>query len=78
MKTIFKNSESRHIVECSSIHTNIVKYIDCPECSGEGQQMVARMYPSGHTEVWEDCEFCNSEGSFEESDYLIMKLEGRV
>ena len=58
----------------------IIKYIDCPECNGEGKQMIARMYPSGHIECWEDCEFCDGdgEGNFEEEDYLILKLQGKV
>ena len=55
-----------------------IKYIDCPECHGAGEQMIARMYPSGHTECWEPCEFCDGEGNFEEADYLILKLEGKV
>jgi len=36
------------------------------------------MYPTGHTEVWSKCEFCYGEGQFEETDYLMMKLEGSV
>ena len=58
--------------------TDQIKYIDCPKCQGFGEQMNARMYPSGHTENWEECEFCEGEGRFEESDYLMMKLEGIV
>ena len=54
------------------------KYVFCPECRGRGEQMEARMYPSGHTEVWVICEFCEGEGQFEEADYLIMRLEGKV
>jgi DnaJ-class molecular chaperone len=52
----------------------------CPVCNGYGGVMIARMYPSGHTECWEPepCDFCEGEGQFEESDYLIMKLEGIV
>ena len=56
----------------------IIKYIDCPDCSGSGKQLIARMYPTGYTECWEDCKFCNGEGMFEEGDYLIMKLQGMV
>ena len=52
--------------------------IDCPECRGQGENMEARLYPSGHTEVWVKCELCEGEGCFEEADYLIMKLEGIV
>lgn len=55
-----------------------IKYIDCPECRGTGTHMIARMYPTGHTECWESCEFCEGEGCFEEADYLILKLEGKV
>ncbi len=36
--------------------------VECEECGGEGQQMWPRMYPSGHTEVWEKCEECYGEG----------------
>lgn len=55
-----------------------IKYIECPECQGEGKVMVARLYPSGHTECWDPCEFCEGAGRFDESDYLMMKLEGIV
>ena len=55
-----------------------LKYVDCPECAGDGELMEAHMYPSGHTEVWVECKFCEGIGNFEESDYLIMKLEGKV
>lgn len=55
-----------------------MKYIDCPDCDGSGEQMIARLYPNGHTECWEPCEFCEGEGRFEESDYLILKLQGKV
>ena len=56
---------------------NII-YVKCPDCYGEGRIMIAKMYPSGHTECWENCEFCNGDGDFEEADYLIMRLEGKV
>ena len=55
-----------------------IKYYNCPDCGGTGETMMAHMYPTGHTEVWSKCEFCEGEGRFEESDYLIMKLEGIV
>jgi len=55
-----------------------MKHYDCPECNGRGEQMIARMYPTGHTECWEPCEFCEGEGVFEEEDFLILKLEGKV
>lgn len=37
----------------------------CEACKGEGVQMVAKMYPSGHTEVNETCEECDGEGQIE-------------
>lgn len=37
----------------------------CEACKGEGVQMVAKMYPSGHTEVNETCEECDGEGQVE-------------
>ena len=52
--------------------------VDCPECNGEGEVMIARLYPSGHTECWDPCEFCDGEGNFDEADFIIMKLEGLV
>ena len=58
--------------------TDIIKYIVCPSCGGTGEQMVAKLYPQGHTEVWESCDFCDGEGDFEEADYIMMKLEGKV
>jgi len=58
--------------------TEYTRYIQCTECGGLGQQMTAKMYPSGHTEIWEDCEICEGMGEFEEADYLVLKLEGRV
>ena len=53
-------------------------YIQCEECGGVGQQMFPRLYPNGHTEVWEVCKTCGGDGNIEiaESDYIIMKLEG--
>ena len=55
-----------------------ITYIYCPACGGDGRQMTAKLYPTGHTEVWETCDFCNGEGDFEESDYIVMKLSGEV
>lgn len=54
------------------------KYFDCPECGGCGEQLEARLYPTGHVEVMVPCEFCEGEGQFSEDDYLILKLEGKV
>lgn len=56
----------------------LTKYYDCPECYGQGEQLEARLYPTGHTEVWVKCSLCEGEGNFTEEDYLIMRLEGRV
>lgn len=58
--------------------TETIKYIPCPDCNGYGRQMYGKLYSSGHTEVWEICEFCEGEGQFEEADYLILKLEGKI
>ena len=55
-----------------------LKYYECPECGGKGEQLIAKLYPSGHTETWEPCELCQGDGTFEEAEYLIMKLEGLV
>lgn len=54
-------------------------YVMCPECCGHGEIMIAEYCPySGHKEVMHMCEFCDSEGQFEEADYIIMKLAGEV
>ncbi len=37
----------------------------CMKCFGERQNMEARMYPSGHTEVMIDCDECSAEGELE-------------
>ena len=55
-----------------------ITYVYCPECRGDGKIMVAKLYPSGHSECWETCDFCNGEGDFEEAEYIIMKLAGKV
>lgn len=52
--------------------------VNCPDCRGRGTVLVAKMYPSGHTEVLEDCEFCEGAGFFYEDEYIMMKLQGRV
>lgn len=54
------------------------RYIDCPDCKGCGQQMYPRAVPDGYIESWEDCDFCEGEGRFEEADFIILRLEGRV
>jgi len=56
----------------------MTKNIDCPECKGTGELIEGRLYPSGHTEVYVACEFCEGVGSFEEAEYIMMKLEGLV
>jgi len=55
-----------------------LKYYDCPDCKGKGEVIVGKLYPSGHTECLEPCEFCEGEGVFEEEDFLILRLEGKV
>jgi len=55
-----------------------VKHYNCPECAGAGQQMEAHQRPWGYSEVWVDCYFCEGNGCFEEDDYLMLKLEGKV
>lgn len=44
------------------------KYTECEDCGGEGRIMEARLYPSGHTEVFEMCLKCNGEGQIEIED----------
>jgi len=34
----------------------------CPDCDGEGETMVAKLYPNGHTEVMEECALCSGFG----------------
>ncbi len=55
----------------------IIKYVHCPDCGGSGQQMVAKLYPTGHTECWEYCDLCSGDGQIEEGEFLIMKLKGQ-
>lgn len=31
---------------------NGTKLYECPDCGGHGEVMMARLYPSGHTECW--------------------------
>lgn len=50
--------------------------VECPECTGTGQHLVPRMYPSGYTECWEDCPYCDGLGEFDEDVFLVLKLEG--
>lgn len=37
----------------------------CENCEGVGTHMVARMYPTGHTECTEECPDCGGEGQIE-------------
>ena len=37
-------------------------WITCPECDGEGYVMIAKLYPTGHAEVIETCQYCNGDG----------------
>jgi len=70
-----------------------LKYVICPECCGSCCTMIAEQCPWGYDEVTYPCEFCDGEGDdevtypcefcdgegeFEESDYIIMKLQGAV
>lgn len=58
--------------------TEEIKYIKCPDCRGRGELLFAEQDPGGYHEVWRPCEFCDGHGDFEEDDYLILKLEGKV
>lgn len=42
----------------------------CETCNGEGVGMVGKLYPSGHTEVMEDCPDCNGLG------YIESEIDG--
>jgi len=55
-----------------------IKYVTCPDCRGRGSNLEPHQRPWGYSEVEVDCEFCEGEGQFEEEDYLILKLEGKV
>lgn len=37
----------------------------CDTCEGVGTTLMAKMYPTGHTEVIEECPDCNGEGQVE-------------
>ena len=37
----------------------------CETCEGVGTVMMAKMYPTGHIEVTEECPDCNGEGQLE-------------
>jgi DnaJ-class molecular chaperone len=50
----------------------------CPECRGDGENMEAHQRPWGYSEVMVECKFCEGIGYFEEDEYLMMKLEGKV
>lgn len=54
------------------------KGIDCPECSGTGTTLMGVMYPTGHHEIQVDCDFCEGEGVFDEDDYMVLRLAGKV
>ena len=48
----------------------------CEECNDTGKVMKAKLYPSGHTEVWEDCEKCQKkEIMFKKDDYIVCLNE---
>lgn len=40
-------------------------YQICETCRGDGEIMIARMYPTGHTECWEECPDCDGDGQIE-------------
>lgn len=42
-----------------------VKLTLCEDCMGQGTRMIAKLYPSGHTEITEICDTCNGEGWIE-------------
>lgn len=49
----------------------------CPDCEGEGTQMIARMTPSGHTECTEKCETCSGEGQVEQDDTAAIPVSNK-
>lgn len=55
-----------------------IKEYECPDCDGKGEVMEAVLYPTGHHERWVECPFCEGEGCFNEADWLVLKLEGKV
>ena len=57
---------------------NDTVYINCPDCKGRGLILIPKQGPNGYYETWEDCEVCDGLGSFEELDFLAMKLAGEV
>ena len=54
----------------------------CETCNGEGETMVGKLYPSGHTEVTDTCPDCNGTGfnnidkitsdKFKKGDYIVI------
>lgn len=52
--------------------------IDCPDCKGIGTTIVGVMYPTGHHEMHVDCELCEGEGAFDEEDFIMLRLAGKV
>jgi hypothetical protein len=65
----------KHIADHSDDHYPTVRaanlekadegYKLCESCKGEGTTMIARMYPTGHTECTEECPDCDGEGQIE-------------
>lgn len=61
----------------------------CETCNGEGETMVAKLYPSGHTEVTDTCPDCNGTGfnnnnidkitsdKFKKGDYIVLIGNGQ-
>jgi hypothetical protein len=55
----------------------------CETCNGEGETMIAKLYPSGHTEVIDTCPDCNGTGfsnnpdkiqsnEFKKGEYIVI------
>lgn len=60
----------------------------CETCNGEGETMVAKLYPSGHTEVTDTCPDCNGTGFtnnvdkitsdvFKKGEYIVLIGNGQ-
>lgn len=53
-------------------------YPVCEDCQGIGRVIEAKLYPSGHTEVWETCPNCNGEGFLEDTGLKEFPRTGFV
>ena len=64
----FIPKEDLHLYDDSGL---LIPPQKCEECNDTGRVMKAKLYPSGHTEVWEDCEKCQEkESMFKKDDYI--------